>query len=215
MKNNFDMSSTGINIECCAHWDTDISRCYYEDSFDTLWINNRTSIAFSKSLGNPEYVYEVADFNVHLKHNIIELLEEYADSWYDWKTWPKKDVVKELENIKIKYLPELLDKGIVSIKKGYKAVVSYGYSQGDRTLVICDEYLTRKDVDHLLWDCPVYAMVTINGRDYMYNDLATDEYEWDKKEFINYIVDNYTEKEGHKYIKEQLEKLLPEELDYV
>ena len=32
-KNNFDCSSTGINIECCACYDTELSRLYYDDNF--------------------------------------------------------------------------------------------------------------------------------------------------------------------------------------
>lgn len=221
-KNNFDCSSTGINIECSACYDTDLSRIYFEDMFDSVWFNNRYSIVLDKdlevgSIGNLFKACEVVDFTVKKKANILEVLNEYGDYCYDWNDYTKEEALEELKDISGKYTQELIEKGYAKPKEGYKAFVSRGYCQGDYAFVICKDTLTNDYVDHLLWDAPVYASVSIgNTTEYLYQEFCKDEYEWDKEGFIRYICDRYT---NDSLVKEnlgrQLNNMLPEELNYV
>lgn len=221
-KNNFDCSSTGISIECCACYDTDLSRLYYDDMFDTIWFNNRNSIVIDKDLGvsgNSNFfkACEVVDFTVKKKINIVPLLNEYGDYFYDWNDYTKEEAIEELKNINGKYVQELIQKGYAKPKEGYQSFVSRGYGQGDYAFVICKNSMTSEYVNHLLWDAPVYARVSIgDSAEYFYAECCDDEYEWDKEKFIKYVCDSYTNDSNTKEkIAKQLNNMLPEELDYV
>ena len=217
-KNNFDCSSTGINIECCACYDTDLSRIYYDDNFYTVNVTNYTTLTVDKDLGvgNPPRIADVTDFNIKKKANVIGFLDTYSDSFYD-NTYSKEELIDIAEQTSCKYLEEMLRNQYVKCKEGYKWFISRGYCQGDRTLVICKEDMSEDYVNHLLWDAPVYARVTIgDSTEYFYAECCDDEYEWDKEKFIKYVCDSYTNDDNVKTkIGKQLSNMLPEELDYV
>jgi hypothetical protein len=221
-KNNFDCSSSGINIEVTACYDTDLSRLYYDDMFNTVWFNNRSHIVLDNDLGvgykgESFKAYEVVDFTVKKKLNVMDLLDEYGDYFYDANEYTKEEALEELKEINGKYVQELIEKGYAKPKEGYKSFVSRGYCQGDYAFVICKDDLSEDYIDHLLWDAPVYASVTIgNATEYLYQDFCKDEYEWDKEGFIRCVCECYTNDNSvRESLKKQLNDMLPEELQYV
>lgn len=232
-KNNFDCSSTGLNIEVSACYDTSYADIIFSDMYTTYWTRHhgesnlyvRTGCFDMNNI--PTTVGEVGYFKNNgkgpiTKETMVEILNEYREYCYDTESFTMKELREELGLIDIRYVPDLLHNygEYYHLNDGVALYVSRGYCQGDIANVLCSEEVAKNYwniVDHELWDCPVSARVTISGCEYDYYDFdGCEQYEWCKEQFVNGVVNAFTnDKELQERLRKQLNTMLPDELEVV
>lgn len=214
-KNNYDQSSTGINIEASTCLDTNLSRIYF----------NKTIVNFNHSLygyeTNPESIRDFIEIDSKASHEELADLANELNEWCYYDDYSDEDLRElildaEPEMIMNRYWYEQLG-STLKLKPEFTLYRTRGYCQGDIETVLYKgdsmSALIHDSIDHLFWDAPVRAEVTINGNSYEYWDYDLPEYEWKKSEFISKIMNDY-KGENPEYVRQQLEKMLPEELNY-
>jgi len=228
--NNFDTSSTGINIEGSFFYDTDISRMYFDETFDKI----KNGLLFYN--GHDQIKDDVSFTVKGNKSNLIEFLNMYVGD-YDWKDNSKSELLDEvinnldvsLENFET-ISNDLKDYRIELVPSTpIEKIITRGYSQGDYLEVLyfpeklkelwgndVDESSLQTDIDHLCWDTPIYGNVTINDVEFLYEG---DPYEWEREKYIKSIIEHYEGIKDHKPIKmetliSELEEIVPKEITY-
>ena len=221
-RNNFDTSSTGVNIDAVCYYDT----IQGADNFQTF-------ISEQHSDGNTLYIYgyansilTIGDFCKFAPHVKKQDLVDLADELPDWDGGDY--TMSELREMILKANPAMIlnpywvESSAISIKPEYTLQRTVGYSQGDieRVLVPSGDLNDRGFIDHLFWDLPVYCRVEINGYDYYWDELFEIdpdylcEYDWDKEKMINYVCSNLKDGIDSNYVREVLESILPETPDW-
>lgn len=240
--NNFDQSSTGLNITVSAFRDTDLSRFYFEEAFFTIKEGNKESLVYCE--GN------FSDFEKEYSFTKAELLAAYVDhmgdsysrsdflndfktnTGYGYSKATKQDLIDFIKG----ELYEEYEWHAFCDKAGFKAnfdiVVSRGYSQGDYKEVIvphkfwecvgipkpldCTSNLGGH-IDNLLWDCPVYCRFEVNEDEFFIDESLKNSYSWDKAEALEIadklIKDSFTSEE-QTTIMDFLATTLKTDLDY-
>lgn len=213
-KNNYDNSSTGINIECWAYYDTDLSRIWFKDA-----INKHGDLYYYNS--DYEDVKSIRDFieiDSKASHEELADLANELNEWCYYDEYSDEDLRElildaEPEMIMNRYWHEQLG-STLHLKPEFTLYRTRGYCQGDIETVLYKgdsmSALIHDSIDHLFWDAPVRAEVIINGKGYEYDSI----YEWKKSEFISDIMNKY-EGDNPDYVRKSLDKMLPEELNYV
>jgi len=232
MPNNFDMSSTGTNIEAVAYWDVDISQYEFKENFEILQHSGyRTStVAYYIDNGNVKgaddieftiegergekerfYLYYVSGNSEGLKDwTDDELNESILDACEERVTLVNMD---DFSKVMLKDF-----KLTLRASKNIEKLVTRGYSQGDyATVYYCPNDLEAvwgnavkeselQDIfDRLFWDAPIHARVNVNGEDYYYDG---DRYEFEREAFLKQVA----EQSGASY--EALDAILPKEPSY-
>lgn len=225
--NNYDISSTGENIDFCVFYDTSLAQIYFDD-----WLNDSDSYEVNKiDLGgrdNHLYLIGDADKPYYLKSELNKLSKNAIfELWFNYDLGYN---VELNDYKKAEYIADLMQ---VTIKQHYKYLasqygwydiqnyiphdcfVSRGYNQGDAVLVANINGLTKeykKYIDNLFWDCPIYIRAEINGREFYEDDFLSDNYyEWDKDEVKAKILswDDVSD-----YAKNWIIERLPDYPDY-
>ena len=232
-KNNFDCSSTGINIEVDAYYSTTGSQIIFDDNYKV--VRNKCRVrdlcirVVDFDYKPPETVGDVGFFKNTThgpipKKIVCDMLNEYCEYSYDTESFTYEELFNELKNIDIKYLPQLMEdneyRHYFNLDKNLALYGSSGYCQGDFAYVLCGAETCKNYhnlIDRELWDCPIEACVVIANVRYDYNELMSDQYVWNKEEFITKVVDRYTtDTEVKELVSRQLNNMLPEEIrDYV
>lgn len=187
--NNFDQSSTGLNIEVSAFYDTDLSRFYFEEAFFTIKEGSKNLLVYCE--GNfSDFEKEYTFTKEALKHawneynNIPAKRAVYGFSdkmGFSYSKATKQDLVDFIkEELYYSYEWYMFCKKS-GFKANYDIVVSRGYSQGDYKEVIVPHKFwdcigTPKPLDvqsdlgtyigNLLWDCPIHARFTVNNSEF-------------------------------------------------
>lgn len=224
MNNNFDTSTSGINIETSAYYDEDRAYTLAKETFLRLQNNERCFNATSTllyidnwtdTIRNVDTIYDMYECTL-TKEQLLKEMDEVDDEYFDEEdtrlTYLKDTLGLTSSALYHRPLPEG-----VKLRDEFFLHASKGYGQGDFTLV----YLLKEDdhlceyIDNLLWDTPVYSWAEIDGQEFIYE--PDNCYIWNKQEFIEDIMDNiladYTD-EQLAYIKEQLNEQLPDALDF-
>lgn len=215
-RNNFDMSSSGVNIDAVCYYDT----IQATDNF-------RTFISEQHSGGNTLYIYgdsilTIGDFCKFAPHVKKQDLVDLADELPDWDGSDYADyTMSELREMILKANPAMIlnpywvESSAISIKPEYTSQRTVGYSQGDieRVLIPSGDF-DHGFIDHLFWDSPVYCRVEINGTEYYWDEICENEYDWDKEKMINYVCSNLRDGIDPEYVRKTLESILPENPDY-
>lgn len=177
--NNYNMSSTGYNIEFTAFYDTDLSQIYFNDNFTSE--GNETSVIYTG------YEHKEDDFIITVKETeanrvlLIDPCDDDPENYFE-------DLVSQFnyDNCLKTIHDKLTEYTLAGIEYdcNFMVMISHGYSQGDVRAVYVlktDEYLTREMIDHYLWDAPITARININGDDVLFEDeiLGDDFYQWD------------------------------------
>lgn len=227
-KNNFDCSSTGLNIEVSACYDSSMSQSIFDDIYRVVRNNRREPSLLIRTYDfdgdSPDKVVEVGKFvsgkqGPMSKELIVDILNEYSEYSYDTESFTYEELKEELNNIDIKYLPEILEdyRDFFKLNEDLSLYTSRGYCQGDIGHVLCKADNCKNYwnlIDHELWDCPVSARVTISGCEYDYYDFECDMYDWQKEKFVDAVVKAHTNNlELQEKLKKQLMVMLPDNLE--
>ena len=218
--NNFDVSSTGTNIEFTGFYDRDQAHQNYHDFFEDM--------GFVKFFHDGGIVEKMGHINVPfdalldtLKSKLVTngegLLEALTYLGCNGATIGEcrenynNDVTLCSVN-KLCYLSNDDIEGL--LPEGLALHVSKGYNQGDLALVIYhkQEYPVTEQIDVYLWDTPIYAKLTVNGDEFYLDDDAWDG--WNKDGAIERIKYVYNKKDKARVL-EWLYENLPEELEYI
>lgn len=219
VENNFDNSSTGINIESQFSYDAHLAQLEWADNF--VRIRNSDRLFFFTSYGSNSLDDIVVTFKDELVDNpkrqekknfqmavlwCFSNLPLYINvHWYDG--------LKELFELSYNYYePEDFLMAMFEEEYGaktedyYKAVNECellesnfqiadinGYRQGDfATIVYIDNgsWLEAESYfSNLFYDCEVCGNLTINERDFTACEYMNDCYTWDKEDFIKTFLD--------------------------
>ncbi len=232
-KNNFDKSSTGTDIEISCFRDTDLSRMYFEEEIEILQHSgySTTSVGYFNGQGDKSDTVKMT-----LKGTTAAILaaaRHYTSAYSDIVAASgdeleevKAEIIGQFEDIDLIHyaldrLPEIEGLEIVP-NKNIIVLTTRGYSQGDYAKVMyCPEDLEKcwgnypkqesiqEQVNHLYWDAPIYCRFTINGTEYIYDDMPeADMYDFKREKFIQYVA----KESGIK--AETLESFVPEYPDY-
>jgi hypothetical protein len=236
--NNFDTSSSGLDIELVANYDLDLSRIYFDECFarigDQLVYGEGQCSDFVKA-----YTFTVDDLKDAIigqlcwtNYGISDLkadIKGYTGN--SWSKIKKADLVKYMQKDWDSYQwNEFCEKA--GFAANFDTVISRGYSQGDYEKVIvpyklwecigvkkpeCVQSNLVKTINNLLWNSPVYCRFTVNGEEFYIDQELTDVYKWDKDEALQIagklIKKEYTEEE-QTIILDFLTSALKTNLDY-
>lgn len=195
-RNNFDTSSSGVNIEFAGSYDTWLGQQEFDENFSRIRDNNRhTAIFFYDDWGNiksPESIGEVCTIKKGTKKaDILDLDYFYNESF--------SDIKRELLGKPLKDFTDFED--ILTLRKGFETIETRGYCQGDCAIVLIDTNALKKcwgkqpdikelseEIDHLFWDSPISARVTINSIEFNYDEYDLDRYDWQREEFAELVA---------------------------
>ena len=188
--NNFDISSTGENIEFYCHFDTCLSQMYFDEfASEAVRVEiGRNSSAFILGDASKPF-HRKAALREMKKDRLFDLCADY--DLLCWTARPsdytKADLISDLLSVTIKQHYTLTAQGgwgafIDSIEHDYHQ--SNGYSQGDSAIIISlDKPITpsmKKYYDNILWDSPISIRATVNDAEFFEEDFLNDYYEWDR-----------------------------------
>jgi phage pi2 protein 07 len=245
--NNFDQSSSGINLELNCFWDTDLSRIYFDESFYIIQYSTYSQNSILVYNWNGEIKAEDFDLN-HIEnysYTKADLIEWLKESFYNYElnSISNDYFNKSFSKLTKSELLEIVENNIYDCQEeyterftpNYQTLVSRGYCQGDYSEIIFTKELLQKmrdqltackamndqqiaeyfqyDIDHLLWDSPLYARLDIDGGEFYFDDFQKDRYTYDKDEILNYVKNNL-QHDRIEYILEWLEYNLPDQPDY-
>ena len=235
-RNNYDQSSTGINIEASCFYDTDSASMNFRENFEILQYGNyrKSTVAYYTDYGN---VKSADDISFSIKGDKSEkvrfLLDYVTFEKEEIETWDDDTIYDEIvgqhgEKISLlnmddfnKYMLKDFNLELVP-NKNIQKLVTRGYSQGDYAEVYyCPDELAQawgndpkenelqKTFGHLFWDAPIYARIEINEEEYIYYDCpAYDEYDFKRDDFLKYV----SEKSGVSI--EALDAIMPNDPSY-
>lgn len=208
--NNFDASTTGLNVELNCFRDTDLARFWFEEQF-TCVSRDSFSLLNTGYRGVNIFVYQSPDFELFNLDNWIvptkvklhdlmltklfngctgtfntETKDQYGKLSY------KLTKLELLEFLSGTYEEDLHSFIVENLKPKFKVVSSRGYCQGDYVEVIYypDNLGTTEDLDfdNELWDTPVYCRLTINGEEFYIDSEMKDRYKYNEYEIASIII---------------------------
>lgn len=207
-KNNYDQSSSGVNIEFTVFRDNDKGMMDFQDNMKVLKQERRGgTVAYYIDGGS---VKDDESVSFTLKGDAANVEKYLLNDGYDLKDMDEQaqrdEIINALNPKVIDYnihnAYDLKDTGLEFVPdKALSTVSIHGYSQGDYAEVIyCLSDLTaargnepkeeklKEYFTHYFYDQPIYATCTINGTEYYYWDTPDyDEYGWNKDAFLKYV----------------------------
>lgn len=205
--NNFDTSSTGVNIELNACYDLDLSRIYFEEAFFAIKEGRKDLLVYSEG-DFSDFEKEYTFTKEALKHAWNEYnntpakraVYGFSDKMgFSYSKATKQDLIDFIKNDLYSEEDWIVFCEKAGFKANYDIVVSRGYCQGDHREVIvphkfwecigvkkpdCVQTNLGNTIDHLLWDCPVYCRFTVNDEEFYIDQELKDCYNWDKNEAL-------------------------------
>lgn len=202
--NNFDMSSTGENIEFFCFYDTSLAQMNY-DYFAEYE-------AKRLDFGRNSAIFLVGDCDAsHYTKSKLARMSKQAlyDLCHDleligWSAriddFVKADLIDALMEVSHKDYYELATKMYswhdFANHIEHDWYISRGYSQGDAVYIVSlQEAMTksyRDYIDHVLWDAPICVRAKIESKiasqDFDTEYFLDDEYTWDKRVIADKIA---------------------------
>lgn len=215
MANNYNMSSSGYNVQFTASYDTDLSSMYFNENFvidKQEWSLCYTGCDYSAD----NFIITVKETDAN-RALLMDPHDDTPELFFD-------DLISDfnydngLKSIHDK-LSEYTRAGL-DYDCNFVVMISSGYSQGDRRAVYIlkdqAEYVTRDYIDNLLWDAPIYARVEINGGEVLREDeiLGDDFYQWDADAVLNRIETALIKQNYSADCIAEVTSLIPKTLDY-
>lgn len=236
--NNFDQSSTGINIEFTAFYDLEASRRWFDDEFAILnhdgfsLLNNRFRgvdiYAYGLDidlfdLGNwiiPTNKILLNQIRVDLYGSTEDLKSDCLDLFGKYPSKMNKSELVELVENQFSYDYHEFIVNNFEFKHGI--VSSRGHCQGDYVEVVYNktDFTKEPDFDNELWNAPIYARFMVNDMEFYIDENMVDRYEWNATEIkciIAKLIKNSdlgSESEKDAIYKEVC-AMIPSDLEYV
>jgi hypothetical protein len=237
-KNNFDVSSTGVNIESSCYYDTWLSQINFKENFESLDNRDRRGDNHDWYFVDCGNLPDSSKIEFELKGSREDLIKFIvAESYYerdDVETWQESELQEyaidrlsetpKVYNFESLNDSDLKDTGLELIpNKAIESIFVRGYSQGDYARIfyspddiesvwgkLPNDSELRESFRNYCFDSPIYASLTINGTEYNYHESPEykSEYEWDKDSFIAWV----SKESG--IDKEVLSQYLPEYPEY-
>lgn len=243
MKNNYNMSSTGINIEAHAFYDTWLAQDYYTKSMQSLKNNSRyISDQWFIDCGNfPSYdqlEWRVKGDEPALREWIKASIPDHGDQLdIDTATGGElRDIIQEeiaqSYRLSLEYIADIERDFKVELAPFYKneqiTVLSMrvtGYSQGDACEVFYSPDLMQSIWGNVPSDNDLRDQFTNLLFDQPISASVTingedfpyelDQYEFKRDEWINSIMTSQAVKDlDQDLLRKELEKTIPKEPDY-
>ena len=244
MKNtNFDQSSSGVNIELSCFRDNDLSRFWFNETFHALQYSSygqNSVLVYGMNLLDVSD-FDLTDHeNYHINNSKALILaclktdnltgyEEIRDclNYIGTSSDTIADLMLGIEN----YLgSESMQKFLQdNFKPKFATVVSRGYCQGDYSEIIIPEKIVseftdqtldtigdylQEEIDHLLWDSPIYCRVQVDEEEIDLYEDCKDLYEWDKDQVLNNLKGLDLDSKKKEILTSFLRANLPENPDY-
>ena len=237
MANNFNCNSRGLAIELFVQYDNESSQWMFDENFthikdDIYWYNTWDGITSPDSFSD---LYKITEPDKETSYEILvdnfnyDLEELEEDNWNSTESW--KEVISNYSfPIDLDDFNNMINGYYIEYKSLYEIVYSRGYSQGDYAEIFVPIELrevygladdvdlvdnVKEDIDHFLWDSPLYCRITINDREY-YSETFDGSYEYFNRDmFIKEILAEYKD-DGLdiNLLKEELDILVPDEPIY-
>jgi hypothetical protein len=243
MKNNYNQSTTGINIETSIFLDSDLTQWNFDDNFKTIEsdiFHSRDQELIYTNFGNLSNDFDFYISNKTSKNNLLFLCKYLFDDISELKYFDKQMLIDEIEtefyhNYYFEEIKQLIEKyDIKSFLDDYIIIESKGYSQGDfaRVFINYKEYKkvtgykgTKTNleknlltlIDSMLWDCVITARLEINEEEYiMQIDGFYNNWECLKKYDVETEIKEVIKnfpKLDKKVLTQELKNLLPQDLN--
>lgn len=235
--NNFDQSSSGINLELSCFFDADLARYDFDDSFIKL----QNDIWLFVNHGNVSKDFSLSDFNnyqvtkAELQKAIKDQYNDYMclleeSQYYMEKTFTSlnKDELQELIGNILYSEFEIIDFLQKYFTPKFDQVASRGSCQGDLVeVIISQDYwkthgIERTDravkdlsgyIDQLFWSSPIYCRFDIDSEEYFLDEYLKDVYTYNKDLIIEKFKKDL-QHEKKEYILSWLDENLPEYPDF-
>lgn len=215
--NNFDVSSSGENIEFFCFYDSDLAQIYYDDfeSENTRLNFGRDNSLFLIGDASAPY-YKKSHLMALSKQALYDLCMDYELLGYSagLDDYKKSEYISDLLSISIeRHYQRLLANSTwhgLAENIAHDYYISKGYSQGDAVYIVSidkpiDNGL-RRYIDNILWDSPISIYANINGLDFHTDDFMGDDfYKYD----VDVIAENIARLPISDYAKAWLVKALP------
>jgi hypothetical protein len=219
--NNFDVSSTGENIEFNCFYDSDLAQILYNEfeSENTRLNFGRDNSLFLIGDASAPY-YSRLDLMALSKQALYDLCLDYELIGYsaELNDYKKSEYIADLLSISIERHYQFLISGNnwfhIGENIAHDYYVSRGYSQGDSVYIVSidkpiDNSL-RRCIDNILWDSPISMYANVNGSEFETDDFLFYHYVYDT-EAISERISRFNISD---YAKAWLIKALPSEPSY-
>lgn len=202
--NNFNLSSTGYNVELTIFFDCGISRFEFEENFKLVSCDS-FSLLNDRYRGVNIYAYQLPDFDlfdldnwaIPSKSKLYDLIlnelfngctgtfnTETRDQFSKYSYQLTK--LELLEFLADTYEPDYQDFIIKHFEPKFTVVSSRGHCQGDYVEVIYfkEDYNGNEnlDFDNEIWNAPIYARFTVNDEEFYIDEHLKDPYNYDEDE---------------------------------
>jgi len=228
--NNFNKSGTGINIECDIAYDTFQAQMNFDENIDRVKINGEEYYIYS-DYGNIDTDIDIDDLitydlNTVTHDKVEEYYENKIHAIFDDYPFDYEDTLNTIDNdlsyMDIHETINTLDLLGIKYTKHYETIAVTGYGQGDfATVLIIGNALEynlkalEAELTNYFFDTPIVARITINDEELYiedYDGYYIDEY--DKDKVIAWVMDNVTVKVDMSVLLLELDKVVPETLEY-
>jgi len=238
--NNFDQSSSGVDVVVSLFLDLDLSGINFNDSMEHLRGDSYQYIDYGNVKGFEDFddMFEISTENPIRKFTTALVREGMQEDFTGCKSWDDfyNDFMMEFSFPEdLPEFVEILEVYDIDHKCKFDRKVVSGYSQGDvaevfipvdqmRTeLGIADDIADEDIVDdehikNLCFDAPLSFRVEVNGEEYcpeidgMYLNSPND---YDKDDSITEICTAFHNDVDVAILREELQELLPEDLDRI
>jgi len=233
MENNFNTSTTGINIEVSVEFDADMARMNWDENFKRVDDGEFAYIDFGNLSGDMPEIQPLP----RQKGKIIDAICLAEDFWLTkaemQKEYTQEEIVDEISDyfMNKEEVLEFFEEHDIKTNSDELAEVSItGYSQGDYATILVNtkefekvlgikfnesnytEYFTN-----LFYSQPLYARATINGEEYYSENFDGQYVEFDKEEYISELIENVLAENTEidkNVLRDELEEIVPDYPEY-
>ena len=234
MSNNYDTSTTGVDIEFSVIADSFISGQDFTENFHTVIESGyRTSGLYQYTEWGQEEEVNLSDLKaIDYKNTLKRDLLTYAlgEDWnYYSKTeirgMNKQDLIdlvesdSDLDYMDLEEIEEWASENNFGLGLDhYEIIETRGYSQGDYAQVLIRNELVsddlKKSINHFFWDAPVSYTLIVDGEDYCIEEDIEDMYEYDADEVYKICEKLFAEHDKKDVILEFIKENAPEYAEY-
>jgi len=237
MKNNYNTNTEMEDLAISIFYDSILAQDKFRGCFEELEYSRYSPIYFYCDYGNdkkPDSVADCLDTSACTEKDFraFAMYQDVFANQFSREPMSDRDKIREkvqsgltwreyvLEELLHVYTWNVVAKegfpDIPNAKPLYDTCYVTGYVQGAFATVLYRVYNPetdmRKHFENLLFNCPIYAQLTVDGDDYYLGEAFDSAYEWDKDVAFEWIKANVEELSDKAL--EWIEENLPEYPEY-